>query len=86
MEAIDGVATSEESFMDQHDFSDIGHRVIELLADYLEGIESRPVAPIAEPVELNKLFAESLPRGRTQPHVAALRGAGRRQPSVQIRR
>jgi aromatic-L-amino-acid/L-tryptophan decarboxylase len=59
------VTTPEKSLIDSHEFRDFGHRVIELLADYFEGIESRPVAANAAPRALNKLFAESLPLNPT---------------------
>jgi aromatic-L-amino-acid/L-tryptophan decarboxylase len=45
------------------EFRQVGHRLIDLLADYLEGIEELAVFPDASPAELERLFAEPLPRG-----------------------
>lgn len=39
-----------------------GHRLIDQMADYLEGIESRPVSTPKQPHELARHFAEPLPR------------------------
>lgn len=47
--------------MDTSEFRAVGHRVVDLLADYLERIEQRPVFPKVEPAILNRLFDEPLP-------------------------
>jgi aromatic-L-amino-acid/L-tryptophan decarboxylase len=47
--------------MDPREFRATGHRVVDLLAEYFEGIEQKPVFPDVEPRALNELFAESLP-------------------------
>jgi hypothetical protein len=48
--------------MNRGEFRDLGHRVVDLLADYLEHIEEKPVFPNVDPKMLTKLFAEPLPR------------------------
>lgn len=47
--------------MDPREFREAGHRVVDLLAEYLERIEERPVFPAVEPRKLHQLFAEPLP-------------------------
>ena len=50
--------------MNAGEFREVGHRVVDLLAEYLENIEERPVFPDApEPAALTGLFAEALPAG-----------------------
>jgi aromatic-L-amino-acid/L-tryptophan decarboxylase len=53
--------------MDPKEFRDTGHRVVDLLAEYLEHIEERRVFPEVEPRTLAELFAEPLPQ---DPHLA----------------
>src|SRR5207248_149412 len=53
--------------MNPNEFRDLGHRVVDLLSDYLEDIEHRPVFPDVEPSALHRLFDESLPQEPTQP-------------------
>ncbi len=53
--------TKETTGMDTSEFRGVGHRVVDLLADYLERIEQRPVFPNVEPAILNELFDEPLP-------------------------
>ena len=48
--------------MDADEFREVGHRVVDLLAEYLEGIEEKPVFSSLEPAALTQLFAEPLPR------------------------
>ena len=48
--------------MDPREFKEIGHQVVDLLADYLEHIEDKPVFANANPRMLNELFAEPLPQ------------------------
>ena len=48
--------------MDPREFREAGHRVVDLLGDYLERIEERPVFPDVEPRTLHQLFAEPLPQ------------------------
>src|SRR5919109_4947202 len=45
------------------EFREVGHRLIDLLADYLDGIEELDVFPEAAPAELESLFSEPLPPG-----------------------
>jgi len=47
--------------MDPREFREVGHRVVDLLSDYLEHIEEKRVFPDVEPAYLNSLFDESLP-------------------------
>ena len=48
--------------MNAGEFREAGHRVVDLLAEYLEKIEERPVFPDVQPATLTKLFAEALPQ------------------------
>jgi aromatic-L-amino-acid/L-tryptophan decarboxylase len=48
--------------MNAGEFREVGHRVVELLAEYLENIEEKPVFPNVEPAMLTKLFAGPLPQ------------------------
>jgi aromatic-L-amino-acid decarboxylase len=48
--------------MDGREFRDLGHRVVDLLADYLDHIETKRVFPAVEPRTVNQLFAEPLPQ------------------------
>jgi aromatic-L-amino-acid decarboxylase len=45
-----------------NEFRDVGHHVVDLLAEYLEHIEERRVFPDVEPRMLAELFAEPLPQ------------------------
>jgi aromatic-L-amino-acid/L-tryptophan decarboxylase len=47
--------------MDRKEFRDLGHQVVDLLAEYLEHIEEQRVFPDAEPRTVNQLFNEPLP-------------------------
>src|SRR6202161_910402 len=53
--------------MNPGEFRELGHRVVDLLAEYLEHIEEKPVFPNVEPKMLTQLFAESLPQDSTAP-------------------
>jgi glutamate/tyrosine decarboxylase-like PLP-dependent enzyme len=48
--------------MDDPEFRTLAHRVVDLLADYLESIDQQPVAPPGEPEGIRALFDEPLPR------------------------
>ena len=48
--------------MDPKEFREVGHRVVDMLAEYLEHIEEKPVFPNVEPQKLAQLFAEPLPQ------------------------
>jgi aromatic-L-amino-acid decarboxylase len=48
--------------MDTREFREQGHRVIDLLADYLEGVEGRRVFPDVTPAEVAAPFDQELPR------------------------
>ncbi len=47
--------------MDAEEFRTLGHEVVDLLAEYFEEIEQKPVFPDVEPQALRRLFDESLP-------------------------
>jgi aromatic-L-amino-acid decarboxylase len=53
--------------MDAKEFREIGHRVVDLLSEYLEHIEEKPVFPNVEPRILNELFSERLPQDPSPP-------------------
>lgn len=48
--------------MDAKEFRDVAHRVVDLLAEYLDHIEEKRVFPNVEPRTTNQLFAEPLPQ------------------------
>jgi glutamate/tyrosine decarboxylase-like PLP-dependent enzyme len=48
--------------MDAGEFREVGHRVVDLLAEYLENIEEKPVFPDIAPATLTRFFAEPLPQ------------------------
>jgi aromatic-L-amino-acid decarboxylase len=48
--------------MDAREFRETGHRVVDLLAEYFEQIEEKPVFPDVEPRLLADLFDEPLPQ------------------------
>jgi len=48
--------------MDAREFQQLGHQVVDLLAEYFEHIEEKPVFPDVEPQLLTELFAELLPQ------------------------
>src|ERR1700680_4023746 len=48
--------------MNADEFREVGHRTVDLLSDYLEHIEERPLFADVEPAKLNNLFAEPLPQ------------------------
>jgi aromatic-L-amino-acid/L-tryptophan decarboxylase len=48
--------------MDAKEFRDLGYKVVDLLADYLDKIEEKRVFPDVEPATVNQLFTEPLPQ------------------------
>src|SRR5260370_41001416 len=48
--------------MNPGEFREVGHSVVDMLSEYLEHIEEKPVFPNVEPSTLTQLFAEPLPR------------------------
>jgi aromatic-L-amino-acid/L-tryptophan decarboxylase len=48
--------------IDLQEFRDTGHRLIDLMADYLERVDDKPVFPDVDPAVLKRLFEEPLPR------------------------
>src|SRR5438270_112050 len=53
--------------MNPQEFRDVGHQVVDLLADYLSGIEQRPLFPDVEPRTVYGLFDEPLPQDPESP-------------------
>ena len=53
--------------MNVGEFREVGHRVVDLLAEYLEQIEEKPVFPNVQPKTLTQFFAEPLPQNPTAP-------------------
>ncbi len=53
--------------MNDKEFRNLGHKVVDLLADYLEGIENKRVFPDVEPRTVNALFSGPLPRDPASP-------------------
>src|SRR5690348_15909045 len=53
--------------MDAREFRDVGHRVVDLLAEYLDHIEEKRVFPDIEPRTANQLFKECLPQDASSP-------------------
>jgi aromatic-L-amino-acid decarboxylase len=47
--------------MDAYEFREVGHQVVDLLSDYFEHIEEKPVFPDVDPKLLTRLFDEPLP-------------------------
>src|ERR1700761_8813196 len=47
--------------MDAREFQEIGHQVVDLLSDYLDHIEEKPVFPRIDPQALRNLFDEPMP-------------------------
>ena len=48
--------------MDANEFRTVGHRVIDLLSEYLASVEHMPLSTRAQPAELRALFDEPLPK------------------------
>ena len=55
--------------MSSKEFRDLGHEVVDLLAEYFDQIENKRVFPDAEPRMVNHLFSEPLPQDPTSPDV-----------------
>jgi aromatic-L-amino-acid decarboxylase len=53
--------------MDPKEFRDLGHQVVDLLAEYFNHIEEKRVFPDAEPRTVNQLFMEALPPEPSSP-------------------
>lgn len=53
--------------MDAKEFRRIGQQVIDLLSDYFEHIEEKPIFPDADPKQISALFDESLPENPASP-------------------
>ncbi|MFY9910914.1 MAG: aminotransferase class I/II-fold pyridoxal phosphate-dependent enzyme [Candidatus Sulfotelmatobacter sp.] len=55
--------------MNSREFRDLGHEVVDLLAEYFDQIENKRVFPDAEPRMVNHLFSEPLPQNPSSPDV-----------------
>jgi glutamate/tyrosine decarboxylase-like PLP-dependent enzyme len=53
--------------MDAREFGTLGHQLVDLLSDYFEHIEEKPVFPDVEPQVLTRLFDEPLPEDPAPP-------------------
>src|SRR5258708_8568540 len=53
--------------MNPGEFREVGHRVVDMLSEYFEHVEEKPVFPNVEPSTLTQLFAETLPRDSNSP-------------------
>src|SRR5579862_1410225 len=53
--------------MDPKEFRHLGHKVVDLLAEYLEHIEEKRVFPDVEPATVNAQFTEQLPQEPSSP-------------------
>jgi aromatic-L-amino-acid/L-tryptophan decarboxylase len=53
--------------MDQKEFRELGHQVVDLLADYLDQIEEKRVFPDVDARTVNRLFTEPLPQDPSSP-------------------
>jgi len=53
--------------MDAKEFRDIGHKVVDLLAEYFDQIEEKPVFPDVEPRTVKELFSQPLPQQPASP-------------------
>jgi glutamate/tyrosine decarboxylase-like PLP-dependent enzyme len=53
--------------MDAKEFRDLGHKTVDLLANYLEQIEEKRVFPDVEPQTVNRLFSGPLPEAPSAP-------------------
>lgn len=53
--------------MTSKEFSDLGHQVVDLLAEYFDSLEEKRVFPDAEPKIVNSLFSEPLPQTPSSP-------------------
>src|SRR5208337_1380603 len=53
--------------MDRNEFRELGHRVVDLLAEYFDQIEDKRVFPDIEPRAVNQLFSEPLPQEPSAP-------------------
>ncbi len=51
--------------MDRKEFRDMGHQVVDLMADYFDHIEEKRVFPDVEPGVVNRLFTEPLPQDQS---------------------
>ncbi len=53
--------------MDPKEFRELGHEVVDLLADYLDHIEEKRVFPDVDACTVNRLFTEPLPQDPSSP-------------------
>jgi aromatic-L-amino-acid decarboxylase len=60
-EAVDAGWAAGGGDMDAESFRDAGHRIVEILADYLAAIEERAILPAIEPGTIAPLFTTTAP-------------------------
>src|SRR5215211_3695136 len=48
--------------MNQNEFRETGHHLIDWIGEYLETVEQKPLFPDVTPEQLHKLFDEAAPR------------------------
>ena len=53
--------------MDPKEFRNLGHEVVDLLADYLDQIEDKRVFPDVDARTVNRLFTGPLPQDPSSP-------------------
>jgi aromatic-L-amino-acid decarboxylase len=53
--------------MNPGEFREVGHQVVDMLAEYLEHIEEKPVFPNVQPSTLTHFFSEPLPQDPSSP-------------------
>ncbi len=68
--------------MDAKEFRDVGHRVVDFLAEYLDHIEEKRVFPDVEPRTLNQLFAETLPQQPGSPQTCCANSKPNSSPTA----
>jgi aromatic-L-amino-acid decarboxylase len=60
---LDHAQRSASGDMAPEAFRAAAHRVVDLMADYLQGVEARPVLPRVDPAALRAAFAADVPEG-----------------------
>src|SRR6056297_2437649 len=53
--------------LDRDTFRELGHRTVDLIADYTAELDDRPVYPAADPADIASAFDEPVPEHGTEP-------------------